>query len=108
MILRRINYSDRQGVVELARDVMRYARRLNRKERLKLWEIANDEKLVGLLMRLDQELRAAPFDWIHNELRDAVRLAWRYLDGRLSYCPMAIVRQVSRALDEALWQGAIE
>lgn len=106
MILRRINYSDRPDVIELATRITRAARRLDRKGANRR-QIGNDDELVKNLKWLDEELRAAPFDWIHNELRDAVRLAWRYFDGRLSYCPMVIVRHVRRALDEAIWQGAI-
>ena len=57
-----------------------------------------EEWLIEPLVRLEAELRFAPWDDFHCLLRRAVKVGFDYLDRKYNHCPMKYVVMIEREL----------
>lgn len=91
-----VTISEERDIRVLVAIAVRAARRAERDGYLP-WGTPPDW-LTGPLLRLEAELRFAPWDDFHCLLRRAVSIAFDFLDRKYKCCPMKYVVMVEREL----------
>lgn len=93
---------EQRDVRYLAARAVRVARRaeklVNRHDGYLSLTTREADWLTKPLMRLEAELRFAPWDDFHCLLRRAVKVAFAYLDGKYNDCPMKYVVLIEREI----------
>jgi hypothetical protein len=97
--------SDEREILVLAAYAVRAARHAEGKVGRRTGDLPRDIRqadwLTAPLLRLEEELKFAPWDDLHCLLRETLHVGFLYLEGRYTNCPMRLVRLVERELQVA-------